>query len=141
MKTQLFVVLGLALVGAVTLQATSSAEDFIKFKDMELHHKLDWFDHMKRLHDTKFDLLKGQVKDWVAYSTQNTRDWQNNTDCSEENKEEIFNNHLNQAIALHKKHNGQWKQHCQRLHEEALDLQRKHEKQLSEAIAEFNRSK
>ena len=136
---KLTLIIGLGLVGAA-IQATP-ADDFMQFKNMELQHKNDWFDHMKRLHDTKFDLMKKNFKEWVAYSNQNSRDWQNSTDCSPYNKDVIFTDHLNRAITLHKKQNAQWKNLCEKLHREALNIQRKHEKELSGAIAKFNKAR
>jgi hypothetical protein len=133
MNNKLFI-MGLALFGVINVQAYAGktyADKFIKFKTMELYHKTDWFDHMKRIHDTKYDLLKKQTKDWVAYSNENSRDWQNNTNCLEDAKDVIFARHLEKAIILHKKHNAQFKNLCDKLHREALAIEKRHEQELS----------
>jgi len=120
------------------LHAISSADKLIKFKDMELGHCSDWFDHAKRAHNTKHDLLRETQREWNSYSNQLLRDVSKNTDCSRDKKEEIFAERLNTAIELHKKQNEKFKKLCNNLWDEAMNIQKRHEKELEAFIESCN---
>ncbi len=126
-----FAVLGMQL------HAKSPADEFMLFNTMESSHKSDWFDHMKKVHNAKYDLLKAQHKEWTSYINKSLSDWQNNADCSQPGKDKIFTEELRKAIKLHKKQNDQFKKLCKDLHDDAIKIQKHHEKELNEFIKKY----
>lgn len=109
----------------------SPAEEFMAFKNMELGHKNDWFEHMRKLHDAKYDLMEQTHREWVAYSNRNSSDWEHNFDCSQASKDEIFRDQLDRAITLHRANSTKFKKMHEELHAEALAIHARHEKELN----------
>jgi len=133
MKSKILFFVGIFLLDAQLYAAEETAADkFIAFENMEMGHKADWFDHMKKIHDNKYDLLKQTHADWVAYRNQNSRNWQDNTDCSAGKKDAIFTDHLNRAVELHRKHIDQFKNLSEAQNKEALQIQARHSKELDD---------
>ncbi len=125
----------LLISGNVCLAAENPAERLIAFRTMEKGHKAEWLEHMKKLHNDKYNLLIEIHNEWFDYGNENTRAWENNTDWSLEGKEKIFANELERAVELHKKHLEQWKNLREQHREEALEIHARHEKELEDFLA------
>lgn len=123
-----------AKVKPAPVPVQSPAEEFIAFKNLELEHKNDWFEHLRKLNDSKYELLEQTHKQWVAYSNRNTDDWEHNSDCSQASKDEIFRDQLDRAITQHKSNTAKFKKMHDDLHTEALVIQARHEKELNAFI-------
>lgn len=132
MKNKLIILASVLACGAHLV--AREADRLKAFNDMEMHHKADWFNHIKKSFDSKDNLLKQQHADWAAYRDQNIRNWQNNNDCSEASKNAIFGDELERAIALHKKHVAHFGKLCDTHHNEALKIRARHEKELKSFI-------
>jgi hypothetical protein len=131
------IMLYMAMIGSIihgALWAKTGADTFIAFRTMEKSHEADWFEHAKKIHDVKYDLLKQQHAECADYCNQKARDWQNNNDNSAHGKDRLFEKHLQKGIVLHKKHIAQFKKMCDMIHEEAHDIQKRHEKELQAFI-------
>lgn len=112
----------------------SGIDKLIEFKKMEKFHKDDWFYFTKSIHNAKYDMLRRDHDEWVDFGIQNLMELKNTKDFSAETKNELFENQLKKAIALHKKQLADWKSFCEKNQIKGKELRKKHAAQLNAFI-------
>lgn len=120
----------LAIAGfAGNLCAEPAADKLKAFIKMEKGHKDDWFSFMKNHAGKKADLLKKHHDEWSDFKQDRIAEWGSGKPITEAQ--------LNQAIALHKKQNADWKSFGEEILKTKADIITKHAKEL----AQFESSK
>lgn len=103
----------------------TAADKLIEFKKMESNHKSDWLNFSDKNHSKKMKMINHQHKDWTEFGIHKINQLKNSS-----HNDAVFAESLSKAIALHKKHKGQWKQWSFEMAKEAKDLAAKHDHEL-----------
>ena len=128
MKKQLFLLASASFLSG-TLSAKSSADQLLNFETMEMGHKKDWFNFMKKEAAQKADLLERHHTQWAQFGTQQLKKFAALTDCAQ--KDALFKEKLNGAVALHEKQVAEWRAYCQAHAKYAQELDKKHSVELA----------
>lgn len=122
MKKILFLAIMISL--PIVLVAQSAGETLKSFIQMEKGHKADWFDFMKNHIAQKTDLLKKHHNEWADFKQTLVTLWGSGTALS--------NQPVEQAIALHKKQNNDWKALNDSIQAQKTAIIEKHAKDLAQ---------
>ena len=119
------------------IMAESAADSFIKFNKMEERHKKDWLTYCNDHHTQKTKLLENELHDWVALKNNHLKNSKNMMDCSAEAKDKKIAKHLDEAIKLHEEHKKKWKNWCDKMHTDAINIAKRHDMQLEKFKKEY----
>ncbi len=125
MKKQLLLIAAL-LVGSQVL-AKPVQDRMIEFHNLKDTQKIEWMDFMKDTMNQKINTMKQIHTDWKDFHNMWIKKIMAMTDCSENAKESLFNEKLNAAIDLYKKHMTLWKEFAKSHREKAEALCKKHQ--------------
>jgi ribosomal protein S16 len=115
--------------GAVNLtQARSAVDNLNKFRSMEGEHLIEWIELMKKKHAKKAEIIEDGIRQWVNFGNKTTEQVANLK--GEQQVDAKLESTLDDAIELHKKHKGVWKEFGMKFQQEVKDLVEKHDKQL-----------
>lgn len=138
MQQKLFLTVAMLLGCGQLMAAKSAADFFIEFNTMEEGHKKDWIDYCSNRHKQEADLMKSQVHDWVSLKNKHLKNATGMKDCSAEAINKKISNHLDSAIALHKKHNMKWKDWCEKSYNDAKNIAKRHDTQLEKFEVKYH---
>lgn len=112
----------ITLVAGSQLLAKTAEERLIEFHALKDNEKTAWMNFMKDTMDQKMNIMRQIHQDWSKFHTDWIKKFGANADCSPEGKEQLFNEKLNGAIELHKKHMTMWEDFAKSHHEKATKL-------------------